>query len=344
MLMLTVFCIGGGRMSMDKGNTSARQSEKPSNQLREAIVERMNSLFAENGAVDEGSVVVAMSMGEKRLIERDLRADYATSGAAHVLALSGLHIGIVFFFFKLLVPRRRPSALSRWHLFGESLLIAAIWCYVLLVGMPPSAVRAATMVSLYEVMSLQCRDRVSLNVIGTTAFVMLMFCPTDIYNIGFEFSFAAVISIILNFKTFYSIVSEPSNRIVKALWSMVCVSVAAQIGVAPLIAYHFGYVAVYSVFSSMVVVPCAWVIVNLSVLLILFLKFAAVARLIVVPLTLTADFMNDCVTWFAALPGATIDNVELNGAQLLTLYLAIGSACLLVYRYVKTQDCERLKK
>ena len=148
-------------------------------------------------------------------------------------------------------------------------------------------------------------------------------------------SFAAVISIILNFKTFYSIVSEPSNRIVKALWSMVCVSMAAQIGVAPLIAYHFGYVAVYSVFSSMVVVPCAWVIVNLSVLLILFLKFAAVARLIVVPLALTADFMNDCVTWFAALPGATIDNVELNGAQLLTLYLAIGSTCLLAYRYVK---------
>ncbi len=335
MLMLTVFCIGGGRMSMDKGNASARQSEKPSNQLREAIVERMNSLFTEDGAVDEGSVVVAMSMGEKRLIERDLRADYATSGAAHVLALSGLHIGIVFFFFKLLVPRRRPSALSRWRLLGESMLIAAIWCYVLLVGMPPSAVRAATMVSLYELMSLQGRDKMSLNVIGATAFLMLMYKPSDLYNIGFELSFAAVISIILNYQTIYSLLPTPSNGILKAVWQMVCVSVAAQIGIAPLIAYHFGYVAVYSVFSSLVVIPCAWVIVNLSVLLILFLKIAAVARLIVVPLTLTAGFMNDCVTWFAALPGATIENVELNGGQLLTLYLAIGSTCLLAYRYVK---------
>lgn len=331
-LLLAAFSIGGLRMAVEGGNEAGLAYQKPSVPLRDAIVERMNDLFADVEASDEGSVVVAMSMGERRDIDRDLRADYASSGAAHVLAVSGLHIGIVFFFFKLLIPRRRTARLSVWHLTGEAMLIAGIWCYVLLVGMPPSAVRAATMVSLYELMSLQNRDKMSLNVIAATAFFMLLYRPSDIYSIGFQLSFAAVISIILNYNALHSLLPKPSNPLVKALWSMFCVSISAQVGVVPLIAYHFGYVSVYGVFSSLLVIPCAWLIVNLSVLLILFLKVTAIARLIAIPLSLTAGFMNRFVEWLSGLPGATIEGIELNGFQVVSLYLALGCGCMLLRR------------
>lgn len=323
-LFLCVFAIGGLRMVVD-GNQDLEEQRyvKHENHMRSAIIERMNHLFEQAGATDEGGLVVAMSMGDKRNISRDLRADYSASGAAHVLALSGLHIGIVFFVFRLLSGGRRKSRLSGAGLLSEAFIIAAIWVYVYVVGMPPSAVRAATMVSIYELMSLQHRDKISLNVIGATAFIMLLIRPCDIYNIGFQLSFAAVVSIIISYSLFYSLLPKPQNRIVNYFWSLVCVSLAAQMGVAPLIAYHFGYVSLYAVFSSMVVIPCAFVIISLSVLLLVFLQVTPIASLIAIVLGRVAYGMNLCVSWIAERPGATIGPVSLNRMQVLMLYLAI---------------------
>ena len=334
-LLTAFFALGGMRMVVSDTSSATSEFNPTSNPIRRAVVQRMNSLFAEADAQQEGSIVVAMSMGEKRNISRDLRADYSSSGAAHVLALSGLHIGIIFFLFKLLFSHRPRYRLTVRQLLAEGLLIAAVWCYVYIVQMPPSAVRAATMVTLYELMSLHQRGHVSLNVLGATAFVMLLISPADLYNIGFQLSFAAVTAIVVFYPLFCQLVPRPTNRALSWIWSMLCVSLAAQIGVAPLIAYHFGYISTYSVFSSLVVIPCATIIVAMSVFLIVFLYVRIVAETIAALLASVADMMNKFVTWMASLPGSTINNIHLNVGQVVFIYLTIGCLSLLLALMLK---------
>ena len=334
-LLTAFFALGGMRMVVSDTSSATSEFNPTSNPIRRAVVQRMNSLFAEADAQQEGSIVVAMSMGEKRNISRDLRADYSSSGAAHVLALSGLHIGIIFFLFKLLFSHRPRYRLTLSQLLAEGLLIAAVWCYVYIVQMPPSAVRAATMVTLYELMSLHQRGHVSLNVLGATAFVMLLISPADLYNIGFQLSFAAVTAIVVFYPLFCQLVPRPTNRALSWLWSMLCVSLAAQIGVAPLIAYHFGYISTYSVFSSLVVIPCATIIVAMSVFLIVSLYVTIVAETLASLLASVADMMNKFVTWMASLPGSTINNIHLNVGQVVFIYLTIGCLSLLLALMLK---------
>jgi len=334
-LLTTFFALGGMRMVVSDTSSATSEFNPTSNPIRRAVVQRMNSLFAEADAQQEGSIVVAMSMGEKRNISRDLRADYSSSGAAHVLALSGLHIGIIFFLFKLLFSHRPRYRLTLSRLLAEGLLIAAVWCYVYIVQMPPSAVRAATMVTLYELMSLHQRGHVSLNVLGATAFAMLLISPADLYNIGFQLSFAAVTAIVVFYPLFCQIVPRPTNRALSWLRSMLCVSLAAQIGVAPLIAYHFGYISTYSVFSSLVVIPCATIIVSMSVFLVVFLCVTVVAETLASLLASVADMMNKFVTWMASLPGSTINDIHLNVGQVVFIYLTIGCLSLLLALMLK---------
>ncbi len=334
-LLSALFALGGMRMVVSDTSSATSEFNPTSNPLRRAIVQRMNSLFAEAGAQQEGSIVVAMSMGEKRDISRDLRADYSSSGAAHVLALSGLHIGIIFFLFKLLFSHRHRYRLTVRQLLAEGLLIAAVWCYVYIVQMPPSAVRAATMVTLYELMGLHQRGHVSLNVLGATAFAMLLIRPADLYDIGFQLSFAAVTAIVVLYPMFSQLVPRPTNRVLLWLWSMLGVSLAAQIGVAPLIAYHFGYISTYSVFSSLVVIPCATIIVSMSVFLVVFLCVTVVAETLASLLASVANIMNRFVMWMASLPGSTINDIHLNVGQVVFIYLTIGCLSLLLALMLK---------
>ena len=334
-LLSALFALGGMRMVVSDTSSATSEFNPTSNPLRRAIVQRMNSLFAEAGAQQEGSIVVAMSMGEKRDISRDLRADYSSSGAAHVLALSGLHIGIIFFLFKLLFSHRHRYRLTVRQLLAEGLLIAAVWCYVYIVQMPPSAVRAATMVTLYELMGLHQRGHVSLNVLGATAFAMLLIRPADLYDIGFQLSFAAVTAIVVLYPMFSQLVPRPTNRVLLWIWSMLCVSLAAQIGVAPLIAYHFGYISTYSVFSSLVVIPCATIIVSMSVFLVVFLCVTVVSETLASLLASVANIMNRFVMWMASLPGSTINDIHLNVGQVVFIYLTIGCLSLLLALMLK---------
>ena len=334
-LLSALFALGGMRMVVSDTSSATSEFNPTSNPLRRAIVQRMNSLFAEAGAQQEGSIVVAMSMGEKRDISRDLRADYSSSGAAHVLALSGLHIGIIFFLFKLLFSHRHRYRLTVRQLLAEGLLLAAVWCYVYIVQMPPSAVRAATMVTLYELMGLHQRGHVSLNVLGATVFAMLLIRPADLYDIGFQLSFAAVTAIVVLYPMFSQLVPRPTNRVLLWLWSMLGVSLAAQIGVAPLIAYHFGYISTYSVFSSLVVIPCATIIVSMSVFLVVFLCVTVVAETLASLLASVANIMNRFVMWMASLPGSTINDIHLNVGQVVFIYLTIGCLSLLLALMLK---------
>ena len=268
------------------------------------------------------AVVAAMTLGDKSQLTRELKDTYAVSGASHILALSGLHLGILYTLLSLLLSRRR------WQVLSQVVIIVCIWLFVFLVGMSASVVRSAVMFTVYALLSLGHRDKMSVNTLAFAAIVMLLLNPKSLFDAGFQMSFMAVLAILLFYPLFESVWSQPflfDHRIFKWLWTMLAVSCAAQIGVAPLIAYYFGRFSNYFLLTNLVVVPAATLILYLSLLVFLIPSLAYLLIYIV-------EALNHLLSWIATLPGASIEGLHPTLLQVWMTYVIIGAVYLLLIR------------
>lgn len=277
---------------------------------REVLLQR----FADAGlADDQYAIVAAMVLGDKSALSRDIKNTYSMTGASHVLALSGLHLGIIYALLSLLVVGRR------WQLFSQILIILSIWAFVFLVGMPTSVVRAAVMLTVYALLALGHRPKMSVNTLAFTAIVMLLFQPAALFTISFQMSFVAVLSILL-FVPLFDAVFTPEylmvHRWVKWLWGMVAVSCAAQIGVAPLIAYYFGRFSVWFLLTNFIVIPAATLILYLSLLVLAIPQLSFL-------LVYVVGGLNSTLTKIAQLPGASIEGLHPTLTQTVLVYVVI---------------------
>jgi competence protein ComEC len=268
------------------------------------------------------AVVAAMALGDKSQLTKDLKETYAVTGASHILALSGLHLGIIYTLLSLLLSRRR------WQVTYQVVIIVCIWLYVFLVGMSASVVRSALMLTVYALLSLGHRDKMSVNTLAFAAIVMLLINPRSLFDIGFQLSFVAVLSILLFYPLFEGVWSQSfllDHRAFKWLWTMLAVSCAAQIGVAPLIAYYFGRFSNYFLLTNLVVIPAATLILYLSLVVLLIPSLAYLLIYIV-------DTLNRLLTWIATLPGASIEGLHPTLLQVSMVYVVIAAVYLLVDR------------
>lgn len=277
---------------------------------REVLLQR----FADAGLSDDQyAIVAAMVLGDKSALSRDIKNTYSITGASHVLALSGLHLGIIYALLSLLVVGRR------WQLFSQILIILSIWAFVFLVGMPTSVVRAAVMLTVYALLALGHRPKMSVNTLAFTAVVMLLFQPSALFTISFQMSFMAVLSILLFVPLFEAVFTPEylmTHRWVKWLWGMVAVSCAAQIGVAPLIAYYFGRFSVWFLLTNFIVIPAATLILYLSLLVLVIPQLAFL-------LVYVVGGLNSTLTKIAQLPGASIEGLHPTLTQTVLIYVVI---------------------
>ena len=268
------------------------------------------------------AVVAAMTLGDKSQLTKELRDTYAVSGASHILALSGLHLGIIYTLLSLLLSRRR------WQVISQVVIIVCIWLFVFLVGMSASVVRSAVMITVYALLSLGHRDKMSVNTLAFAAIVMLLFNPKSLFDVGFQLSFMAVLAILLFYPLFESVWSQQflfGHRLFRWLWTTLAVSCAAQIGVAPLIAYYFGRFSCYFLLTNLVVVPAATLILYLSLLVLLMPSLAYLLIYIV-------DVLNQLLLWITMLPGASIEGLHPTLLQVWMTYVIIGAVYGLLIR------------
>lgn len=285
---------------------------------RAKLLDRLSESGVDGSAY---AVVAAMALGDKSQLTRELRDAYAISGASHILALSGLHLGIIYTLLSLLSRRR-------WQMVSQIVIIVSIWLFVFLVGLSASVVRSAVMVSIYALLSLGHRDKLSVNTLAFAAIVMLLFNPMALFDVGFQLSFMAVLTILLFYPLLESLWSQPflfDHRLFKWLWTMLAVSCAAQIGVAPLIAYYFGRFSCYFLLANLIVVPAATLILYLSLLVLLIPSLAYLLIYIV-------DALNQLLSWIAMLPGASIEGLHPTPLQVWMMYVIIFAVYLLLIR------------
>ena len=284
---------------------------------------------------EEAAVAVAMTLGDRSRLTNELRDMYSMSGASHILALSGMHLGIIYMLFSFLL------GFGRWRWLREMLIVVGIWAYVFLTGLSPSAVRAAVMITIYSVVSVADRNRMSLNALALAALVMWMANPLSLYDVGFQMSFMAVLAILVLYPAVFGWVDRQwlnSHRIIKWTWAMVVLSCCAQVGVAPLTAYYFGRFSVYFLLTNFAVIPLATLLLYLSVALVACMAWPAAAAWVAKLLALVASWQNAAVQWISQLPGSHIEHIMLNRLQVFLIYVCM--AALIVF----TARCIQLKK
>lgn len=277
------------------------------------------------------AVLAAMALGDKSALTKELKDVYAVTGASHVLALSGLHLGIIYALLSLLVVGRR------WQMVSQVLIVLCIWAFVFLVGMSTSVVRSATMLTVYALLSLGHRDKMTINTLAFTAIVMLIASPLSLYDVGFLMSFMAVFAILVLMPLMMGVFPMTfllSHQAVRWVWSMVAVSCAAQIGVAPLIAYYFGRFSTYFLLTNFIVIPAATLILWLSPVVLVFPSLAYLLLYVV-------GLLNAILTKMAAIPWASIEGLHPTKLQTAMMYVIIAACYLLVKRLLPMLTCSR---
>lgn len=280
------------------------------------------------------AVVAAMTMGDRSGLTRELRQSYAASGASHVLALSGLHLGVIYGLLSLIFVHRRMRVL------GQVLAMVAIWAYAALVGMPPSVLRSATMLTLFAFVVLTGRRQVSLNTLAFAAVLQLVANPLALWDVGFQMSFLAVLGIVmLNMRL--SNVETPACigrwRVIGWVWSLVKVSLAAQLAVAPLSMYYFGTFPCYFLLTNLVAIPLATIIVYTSIVMYALGFWVWMQGVVATFVGWMATLMNTSLGFIASLPGACMYGIHINARQVWLMYALLLVAYLMSY-YIERRN------
>ena len=350
-LDLCIFCIGGTLTSheIDKSQaTSHIESYEDLSALDRTLLQanewrnQIESKMREMQISDQDyAVITAMALGDKTALDAETKDAYSIAGTSHVLAVSGLHIGIIFQLFILLLGGRKKSILT------ICLSTIAIWSYVVLIGMPASAVRSATMISIYSFAILAQKDALSVNNLAVAYIIMLFISPLYLFDISFQMSFLAVASILMFYPPLFDLLKS-HGKIIRSLWGLFSVSLAAQIGTLPLIVYYFGRISCYSLLTSFIAIPAATLILYLCALLLLLSPLTYISSLASVGIWLMqhiaavlASITQATHTAFrltSLLPGASIDHLHLSLLQLMLLYLAVVSGYLVLAKWNQIRE------
>jgi len=291
--------------------------------IRHQLLSRYRTLQTDD---DQYAVLAAMTLGDKSALSKELRDVYSVTGASHVLALSGLHMGIIFFLLHRLTLGRRHFWLS------QVIIVLGLWSFAFLTGLSPSVVRSATMLSAYVLFSFMGRQRNSVNLLCFTAIVMLLVNPQSLYDVGFQLSFTAVLSILLWLPLIDRFLPENyfvTRRFQHYLYSMVGMSLAAQLAVAPLIVYYFGRFSTYFLLTNFIVIPLATAILYGALLVVIVPMFGPVLLWVV-------GILNKALEWISQMPYSCIDGLHPSVLQICLFYIGVISLYWAVRRLAPT--------
>lgn len=267
------------------------------------------------------AVSLALVLGQKDQLDDKMRETYARAGAMHVLAVSGLHVGIVAVFVQGLLRGILPAGRFRRRI---SILggIVAVWLFALLTGAAPSVLRAAIMFSLFMVGQLY-RTRAGVwNSILAAAFLMLCVNPLFIFQLSFQLSFSAVAGILFFYPLFYRMLYPP-GRFFTYIWQLLCVGLAAQLATAPLTVYHFGQFPLLFWLSGWIVIPLATLILGSGLLKIALLPVPVLGDLAVRMVNGSIMLMNQAMQRIAEQPMAVVDQLSMPPAVLMIIYASL---------------------
>ena len=261
-------------------------------------------------------VFAALTLGHQGDLDKETRTTYSIAGIAHVLALSGMHIAIVWL---LLDGLLKPLMKKRLRWLKWLLVTVVLWAFAFVVGLEASVVRAVVMCMLMELGRLSGARPLSMNTLAVAAFFMLIYRPFYLFDVGFQLSFVAVASILLLYPRINALVPV-RNRVGRWMGGMMSVSVAAQLGTAPLVMYYFSSFSVYFLLANLVAAVLVPLILYGAFLMVLCIPVPLLQRYVVDALNALVSALNGIAEWTSGLPYATFSFPILNPSEICLFY------------------------
>lgn len=259
----------------------------------------------------------AITLGYKEDLAPETKRAFQVSGAAHLLAVSGLHTGIIYAILwniLTLFGYRKPFYQERAKRIALSVVILfSLWAYAHITGFTPSVVRAALMASIAQLGYMTYRSASAFNTVAAAAFFILIFSPRSLFSVSFQLSFAAVIAILAAVKTV---------RYRNPFTDLLLVSIAAWIGTLPLTLYYFGQCSNYFLLTNSIVILLSWLSVLGGIACLFFGTLPVIGTALIFLTQWTTRLMNSATGWIESLPGS-LTRITITPLTAVVLYGAI---------------------
>ncbi|WP_339756281.1 ComEC/Rec2 family competence protein [Algoriphagus aquimarinus] len=232
--------------------------------LRHRIGEMLQSKIPDENSAQ---IALALLLGQKKELDPTIREAYTQAGVMHILAVSGLHVGIIYALFILILkPLKLKKENAKLYLLA---VILVIWLYAFLTGLSPSVVRASTMFSLLTLGQMRERRPSIYNILAFSAMLMITMNPDVIYEVGFQLSYLAVLGIVMIQPLILNL-WLPRHKVLEYVWQLTSVSLAAQLVTFPLSLYYFHVFPTYFLLGNLLILPLAFLIMQVGVPLMIF--------------------------------------------------------------------------
>lgn len=302
---------------------------KKINAFRSKLLSRLsNSQLYKN----QFSVCSALLLGDKSEMSQELKQTFSEAGVIHVLAVSGLHVGIIFLLInKLLVFMSRTQVLRIIKLL---ILLLCLWSYAFITSLSPSVMRAVTMFSFIAIANVMQRQKNIYNTLAASAFLLLILEPNMVFEVGFQLSYLAVLGIVSIYPIIYPLFVFKSKW-TDTLWQLICVSIAAQIATFPLGIFYFHQFPNYFLVANILVLPLIPFIIYFGLSFLLLFDFYFLSEPILLILSFILDNLFLILSAIQQLPHTISSFLYLHFYEVLLIYLAIGFS-ILSYHFKKT--------
>lgn len=269
---------------------------------------------------DERAIIQALVLGEKRDIDKNLYDEYAAAGAVHILAVSGLHVGILYFILAFLFsPLKRIKFGTYFHAITIVLLL---WGFAMLSGLSPSVTRAVTMFSFFAIAGIFGRQTNTLNTLFLSFLTLLIINPLWLFQVGFQLSYLAVFFIVWLQPIFYK-VGYSKYWIVRKIWTILAVTISAQIGVLPLSLYYFHQFPGLFLLTNIVVLPFLTILMCGGILIVVLVTLNILPDWLSEIYNYQIEALNGFIHWVAVQDNFLFKEIHFSGLKVFGAYLLI---------------------
>ncbi len=269
----------------------------------------------------EAGLAEALLIGYKDDLDKTLLESYTNTGVVHVIAVSGMHLGLIYWLLNILFIPLLKSRRTKW--LHPVLVIVILWLFSLLTGGAASIMRAAVMFTFILIGRSINKQSSVYNTLAMSAFLLLCYNPFWLWDVGFQLSYAALLSIVIFYKPIYNLLYI-KYKVLDYIWQLTCVTIAAQILTTPISLFHFHQFPVYFLLTNLIAVPLSSIILIGELILLLLAPIEILAQWAGIVLQGGIRLLNNYIGWVETLPMALWEGFQITLLQVALLFLAIA--------------------
>jgi len=298
--------------------------------FREKQVNKFRKYIKDN---DARSVASTLLLGYRSDLSEDIMNAYFKTGTIHVLSVSGMHVALVVLLLEILLKFMNRK---RWtKLLKAVIMVSLVWFYSIIAGLAPSVVRAAIMITIFMIAKLLNYRGNTFNIIGITAFIILLVNPFTVVDVGFQLSFISVAGLIYLQPKIYNLYT-PENKLIDVLWGCISISVAAQLATTPISLYYFHQFPLCFIISNLFILLPATLIMYGGIIFLVVPWPSIIMHYLGLTLNHIINFTNNGLMLIGKIPGANISPIYINGFEIVLFYVALFFAIYAFYHKLKS--------